>query len=252
MKAKNDLIRQQAKRLHLSNVKNNLGELIDSAQSRQLSYESFLEFVFSEELKCRQKTACNKRMRQACFPYIRRLEDFDYNYMKSLTHQEINQLAELNWVEEPYNLILIGPPGTGKTHLAVALGIEAVEKGLSVSFVTMQELIKLLLTEESSIRSRARMERIRKAKVIILDEVGYLPITSREAGLFFHLLNDRLGKSAFIITSNKSFDKWSEFFGDVDMVVAALDRIIYRSEVIQFSGESYRLENRTTILNRNQ
>lgn len=252
MKERNDQIRQDAKRLHLSNVKNNLTELLKEAESRHMSYESFLEHIFRQELKCRERTACLKRMRDAGFPYEKRLEDFDYSFMTSLTKREVNELAELNWVEEPYHLVLVGPPGTGKTHLAVALGIEAVEKGLTVSFTTMRQLLKLLTTEEENARSRSRLDKIRKSKLVILDEVGYLPVKPREAGLFFHLLNERIDKCSFIITSNKSFDKWAELFGDVDMVLAAMDRIIYRSEVIQFSGESYRLEHRKTILNRKE
>lgn len=250
MKERNDLIRQEAKKLHLSNVKNNLDELLKAAQARKMSYEEFLDYTFKQELKCRQRTACLKRMRDAGFPYEKRLEDIDYGFMTSLTQREVNELAELNWVEEPYHLVLVGSPGTGKTHLAISLGIEAVEKGLTVSFVTMQQLVKLLTTEEENTRSKSRLDKIRKSKLIILDEVGYLPIKPREAGLFFHLLNEVIDKSSFIITSNKPFDKWAEFFGDVDMVLAAMDRIIYRSEVIHFKGESFRFEHRKTILNR--
>lgn len=243
-------IHENAKKLHLSNLKNHTEEILSEAKSKNLSYEAFLEFILDQEIKCRQQTARIKRIREAHFPYEKRLEELDFNFLKAISPKQANQLAELVWLKETYNIVLLGPPGTGKTHLAISLGYLAAEEGFSVSFLTVKELLDLLKTEEVSSRSRSRLERVRKSNLVIIDEVGYLPVSSREAGLFFHLLNDLHEKASLIITSNKPFNQWAEFFGDSDMVLAALDRILYKCEIILFEGESYRMENRRAFLGR--
>lgn len=237
-----------AKKLHLSNLKNNFNDLLEKASLESPSYLDFLDTILSGEIECRKNTAFQKRLRQACFPYLKRLEDFELNRVEGINRLALNQLSECQWIRQKFNLLLIGPPGTGKTHLSIGLGIAAVKLGFNVSFVTVKDLIHLLREEDLNVRNRARLDRIKKADLLIADEMGYYPLNSVESGLFFHLLNELHGKTSILITSNKSFINWPEFFEDEYMVTASLDRILYKCDIIQIHGDSYRMENRKSFL----
>ena len=141
-----------------------------------------------------------------------------------------------------------GPPGVGKTHLAIALGYQACEDGYKVSYTTMKSLIQTLRTEEIDRRSRAKVKRIYSSNLLIVDEVGYLPITATEGNLFFQLVSDLQEKTSIILTTNKGFEQWTEFLGDAALATAILDRLSFRCDKIQIDGKSYRLENRKSFL----
>lgn len=158
-------------------------------------------------------------------------------------------MSELTWIDGIYNLVLAGPPGVGKTHLAIALGYHACEEGYKVSYTTMQYLVQCLKTEEIDRRSRAKMNRIRKANLLIIDEVGYLPISAVEGNLFFQLISELQEQTSIIITTNKGFEEWTEFLNDPALASAILDRLSFRCDRIRISGKSYRLENRRSFLN---
>ena len=146
-------------------------------------------------------------------------------------------------------MILSGPPGVGKTHLAIGIGYQACEDGYKVSYSTMQSLVQCLRTEEIDRRIRAKINRVRKSNLLIIDEVGYLPINPTEGNLFFQLISELQEQTSIIITTNKGFEEWAEFLNDPALATAILDRLSYRCDRIKISGKSYRLENRQSFLN---
>ena len=154
----------------------------------------------------------------------------------------------MHWVEQAHNILIIGPPGIGKTHLAVGLGLQAVDLGYRVVFITMQDLVKCLITETITRSSRHRLKQILTADLVIIDEVGFLPISMAEANSFFQLVSKLYENTSVILTSNKGFDEWPKFLHDPVITTAILDRLVHHSEIFNLSGDSYRLINKTSIL----
>ena len=245
-------IKAYATSLSLVHTKNELEHLLHEAESKEISYTEFLCRVLGSEIRYRQDKAKERRIKEAGFPYPKYLKDFDLNFCQSITRKQLNQLSELNWIDGIYNLILSGPPGVGKTHLAIALGYQACENGYRVSYTTMQSLMQVLRTSEIDRRSKAKMNRIQKSNLLVVDEVGYLPITSTEGNLFFQLISELQEQTSIIITTNKGFEEWAEFLDDAALATAILDRLSYRCDRIQMSGKSYRLENRKSFLNKGE
>ena len=243
-------IKGYASSLGLIHTRDDLETIIHEAEKSQSSYVEFIQDVLGGEIKYRQNKAKEKRIKEAGFPYKKYLKDFDLDFCQSITRKQLNQLSELTWVDGIYNLILSGPPGVGKTHLAIALAYHACEEGYKVSYTSMQSLMQVLRTCEVDRRSRAKMNRILKLNLLVVDEVGYLPITSVEGNLFFQLISLLQEQTSIIITTNKGFEEWAEFLDDAALATAILDRLSYRCDRIQMSGKSYRLENRKSFLDK--
>lgn len=239
-----ELIRDYAKDLNLNYLKTNVSRIIENADAADLSYQDLLLSILKNEIDLKDKKAQERRLKNAGFPVLKRIEDFDLSFQKSITQKQINRLLEMEWVDRMYNLIFLGPPGVGKTHISVALGYKAVEAGYKVSFITMDNLMKVLKTQDISRRSKGKMNRILSSSLVIIDELGYLPITREEANMFFQLISALHEQTSLIITSNKGFEDWTELLGDPALTTAILDRISYRCELFNMSGKSYRLENR--------
>jgi DNA replication protein DnaC len=235
-------------RLNLSWSKDHLDQAVENAVHEDSSYLDFLSHLLKEELTAREKKAEQRRMKQADFPFVKTIDNFEFGFQRAITKKQVNQLLDMQWIEKAYNLIYLGPPGVGKTHLAVAIGVEAVQKGYKVSFVTMEDLIRHLKLETTSPRSRQKVKRIMASDLVVIDEIGFLPISRQEANLFFQLVSALYEQVALIITANKGFEDWPELMGDPVITTAILDRIVHHSEIFNLVGESYRLKNRSTIL----
>lgn len=240
-------LQQSMNSLHLTEAARIVEESLREAESKQWTYRQFLQSIFQYELKRREEKQLAKRYKWASFPEIKTLEEFHLEEQQSLSKRQLQQLRELLWLEQTYNLIFLGPPGVGKTHLAIGLGIEALNKGFKVSFVTMDTLIHLLKTQEITRSAQYKLKRILNSDLVILDDLMFMAMDRQEANLFFQLINKLYGQTSIILTSNKGPEDWGELLGDPAITTAILDRILHKSEVIHLHGDSYRLKHRQTI-----
>ena len=240
-------VQEIAKTLKLHALTNEIPNLLTVAKEEQLAYVDFLHRVLDFELQSRITRAYERRMQAATFPYNKTLDDFSLEEQQSLNKKQFNQLSSLEWVDQCYNLVLLGPTGVGKTHLSVGLGIKAVEQGFKVVFVTMGEMVRLLKTQDITTRSANKIKRMKDADMIILDDLMFMALSKQEANQFFHFINEIHETTSIVLTSNKAPQEWGELIGDKIITAAILDRIVQKSEIIQLSGESYRVKHRQTI-----
>lgn len=188
------------------------------------------------------------RHRKANLPAEKTLNSFDFGFQRSVSKEQMLRLSDMTWVEQAYNVCFLGPPGIGKTHLALALSIRALDLGYAVAFETLDNLIKILKTSEIFTISKRRLKYLNKAMLVVIDEVGFMPLSSAEANLFFGFVSAMSERTSLIITSNKGFDEWVDFMGDATITTAILDRLIHHCEIINMTGNSYRLEHRKSII----
>lgn len=181
-------------------------------------------------------------MRQARFPWVKTLDQYDFAFQPSLDRHQVRELAGLSFVERGQNVVILGPPGVGKTHLAVGIGVKAVEAGYSVLFLSLEGLMTRLVRAKHENRLERALQQLTYPKVLILDELGYLPLSRDEASIFFRLVVRRYERASLIITSNKSFVDWGEVFHDHVLATAILDRLLHHATTLNMKGESYRLK----------
>ncbi len=229
-------------KLKMDHLEAQLDAVCEQASQRQLDYKAFLIQALSTEWQGRYQRGIEARLRQARFPWIKTLEQFDFDFQPSLDRRQVRELAGMSFAERAHNVILLGPPGVGKTHLAIALGVKAVEAGYSVLFLTLEALMTRLVKAFHENRLERSLQQLVYPKVLIIDEIGYLPLSNLEASLFFRLVARRYERASLIVTSNKSFLDWGEIFNDPVLATAVLDRLLHYSTTLNIKGESYRLK----------
>jgi DNA replication protein DnaC len=230
------------KTLNLQGVLRGLDEMINDAESRKISYLGFLNGILTAEVEHRVKRRVERNMAGAHFPVAKGLDGFEFGRVKGIGKSEAANLLDCRWIDSKENLLFFGPPGIGKSHLAIAFGRAAVDKGYKVGFERVTNLIKLLKTAEVQKTAEYRIRRLMKSDLVIIDEIGYTPIEKREANLFFNMISELYERASIIITSNKSFEAWAEMMGDAVMTTALLDRLLHHAKVFTLDGESYRIK----------
>jgi DNA replication protein DnaC len=218
-----------------------LDTVCEQASKQDLDLRSFLGQALETEWKGRQLRGIEARLKLARFPWIKTLDQFDFDFQPSIDRRVVRELAGLAFVERAHNVVLLGQPGVGKTHLAVALGVKAVEAGYSVLFLTLETLMTRMARAKHENRLERALQQLTYPRVLVLDEMGYLPLSRDEASLFFRLLVRRYERGSLIVTSNKSFIDWGEIFNDQVLATAILDRLLHHATTLNIKGESYRL-----------
>lgn len=229
-------------KLRLQKSAERLEALLQHAAAQELPYADFLEQVLGEEVAA--KTAKNVSMRTAMarFPFVKPLETFDFAYQPSIDKRQVLSLAGCQYIEHGDNVIVLGPPGVGKTHLAVSLGLKAIEAGYRVLFTSAAQLIATLSKALADGRLDEKLKLYTTPRLLIIDEIGYLPIDRIGANLFFQLISRRYERGPMILTSNQSFGAWGEVFGDRVIATAILDRLLHHAVTLNIRGNSYRLK----------
>lgn len=248
----NDLkqIKEYADYLRLTNLRNNLESLIHQAQIDNPTYMEFIRNIVGQEVKQRQSGDLDRRRKLAKLLKNSNLDDYDFNHINDLDRQQFKQLRELLWVEQAYNLILMGPSGTGKSYIASGLVNDAINKGYKAYFLTMEELVNILKTKDMLANSLSAYNRLIKANLVAIDDIMMFPVKKVEATSFFNLINHLHQQCSVIITTNKSPQQWVEALDDEVLVTALLDRLLYHCQVIKLQGNSYRMENRKEIFDK--
>jgi len=230
--------------LKLKGIAANLDEELNEAEGEKVSYLRFLISLLKREITDRTERRLKRNMATAHFPVIKNFEGFEFGRVEGITKTDVSKLLDFRWIDNHDNLLFFGPPGIGKTRLSIAFAVKAIEAGYTVCFERIVNLIELIKRAQIQRTAGFRINRILKADLVIIDEIGYTPIERKEANKFFNLISELYERTSIIITSNKSFDSWAEMMDDEVMTTALLDRLLHHAKVFNLDGESYRIQGR--------
>jgi len=233
---------QYLKTLSLLRIRDSYRQEAENAAKTNLGYQDYLQRLLEIEVLNKIERSINRKMQIAGFPKVKRLEEFDFSYQPQINEKLIRELASLSFLEEAKNVLFVGAPGVGKTHLATALGVKAVQARKRVSFFTAEQLTMLLASAEVSGNLNKTLSNLSRVDLIIIDELGYLALTKQTAKLFFQLISKRYESGSIIITTNKPFEEWGEVFNDDIVAAAVLDRLLHHSYPFLINGKSFRLK----------
>lgn len=240
-------LKQYADHLRLTLMRNQAEKFIHQAQIDKPTYLEYTFDILEREVHQRQKSDMERRLKLARLPKRHDLDNYDYTFSAGISKHQMQQLRELLWLEQAFNMVLMGPSGTGKTYVAAGLVHDAVQKGYKAYFTTMEDLLNVLKMKEMTSTALNTYNRYLRAHLLAIDDIMLLPIKKHEAVAFFNLINHLHEQSSLIITTNKSPKQWAEALEDEVLATALLDRILYHCEVVKLEGSSYRMENRKEI-----
>jgi len=225
-------------------LRESVPRLAERARAESWTHEEFLAACLQREVAAREAHGGEGRIRAARFPARKSLEEFDFDHQRSLKRDVVAHLGTLDFVAAKENVVFLGPPGTGKTHLATGLGIRTCQAGHRVAFATAAEWVARLAAAHHTGRLQDEITKLGRTPLLVVDEVGYIPFEPEAANLFFQLVSARYERASLIVTSNKPFGRWGEVFGDDIVAAAMIDRLVHHAEVISLKGDSYRLKDR--------
>ena len=245
MNLADERIERLSEKLHLPDVPALLGVLAQEAVAKEWSFADFAEVLLQAQADAADARAADTIQRLAGFPVRKTLDEFDYSFQPSVNRKQVAELASCAFVERAENVVLLGPPGVGKTHLAIALGAEAAKRRMQVKFTTAARLVASLSEARTAGTFSRRLQSFVRPRLLIVDEVGFLPLDAGEASLLFEVVCRRYERGSIVLTSNKSYGEWGEVFsGDTVIATAILDRLLHHSTTISIKGESYRLKDK--------
>ena len=247
MESKSKIIMEYALRLNLGGLMEHWDELVRRAAEDKASYADFAFKLLKSEIDHRDKRDLDRRIKAAKLPLVHNLDQYDHTFENGLGKQQLNQLRECLWLEQNFNLVLMGPSGTGKTFIAAGLCFDALTKGYKAYFRTMEQIIELLNLKDITRSAQSEYKRLLKAQLLIIDDIMMFALNKQQAVALFNFINHLHEKASFIVTTNKSPEQWVKLLDDEVIATALLDRLLYHCEVVKLSGKSYRMKNRKTI-----
>lgn len=247
MESKSQIITEYASRLNLGGIREHWDRLVQQATQDKSSYVDFSFQLLKSEVDHRNRRDLERRTKAAKLPLSHQLDQYDHASHNGLDKQQLNQLRECVWLEQNFNLVLMGPSGTGKTYIAAGLCFDALEKGYKAYFRTMEQIIEMLKMKEMTRSAQTEYKRLLKAHLVVIDDIMMFALDKHEAVALFNFVNHLHEKASFIVTTNKSPEQWVNLLDDEVIATALLDRLLYHCQVVKLSGKSYRMENRKSI-----
>ena len=245
--SRRDRIRSQLADLKMLGALEALDEVLTSVDGGGVTASEAIEQLLGSQITLRNNRRLQAAMRSSRLPGIKTLEDFDFSFQPSIKREQIDSLHELGFLERKENVVFLGPPGVGKTHLAISLAIEAAQSGRRVYYGTLADLITSLEEAKAAGRLTHRLKTLTYPSLLVIDEIGYLPVSQTGAMLFFQLINRRYERASTVLTSNKGFEEWGQILGDEVMAAALIDRLLHHCHIVNIRGNSFRMRHHTDL-----